>query len=90
VALSQYLKIEREEGEHSRIHVIRLEKPGLVVEFVPSYDAAGHIRDGEIRRICVQNMPTGQYSQYKQLVREAERFFLTSLEDGTFPPGRWG
>jgi len=81
VALTQYLKIEREAGAGSRIHIIRLEKPGLLVEFKPLYDAKGRIRDGEIKRVCVQNSPQGNYGQYAKLVREAEKFFHSSLEE---------
>lgn len=80
-----FIKVEHEQGDSVRVHVVHPQKPSMVIEFLPRFDKAGNMVGGELKRICAENSPTGQYHNYGKVVRQAEKFFLQSLQEGPVP-----
>ena len=80
-----FIKVEHETGDCVRVHVVHPRKPSMVIEFEPRFDGTGKMVGGELKRICAENSPNGQYHLYPQVIRQAERFFLQSLVASPVP-----
>ncbi|MGF1448218.1 MAG: hypothetical protein ACFB20_02245 [Opitutales bacterium] len=81
MALSDYILIERDCADGPSIHVKRSCEPHLIVEFQPLFNPLGKLSGGVLKRVCIQNSWTGDYSKYSKLVAEAEAFFRRSLNE---------
>ncbi|MGF1452804.1 MAG: hypothetical protein ACFB21_12100 [Opitutales bacterium] len=80
-----FIKVEHEQGDSVRVHIVHPRKPSMVVEFLPKFDEQGKMVGGDLKRICAENSPSGQYHLYPKVVKQAEKFFLQSLNDGPVP-----
>ena len=78
---AHFLRIERDDGEHSSHYVIHLKDPKFSMEFLPDRDAPDKVGNGVIKRICVPNSCLGDYSKYAKLMSAAQEFFKQSFEE---------
>lgn len=80
---SNFVLVERNEGQTSRFFVVCSADPHFCIEVDPSYNPLGKIGKGFVKSIRIQNSWTGNYHRCTSLASEAERFFRQSvLEKG--------
>ncbi len=81
MAIQDFLKVEQRRPEGLQIHLIYRRSPSFTVEVQPKVNGEGRVCGGTIKRIRLPNSIFRDYTRYRKLVAEAERFFLKSLED---------
>jgi hypothetical protein len=75
---THFIRVEREEADGvTRQYVLHAHDPKLMMEITP--DVRG---TGTIRRVCVPNSWTGNYSRYAKVIAEAQAFLRRAAGSG--------
>jgi hypothetical protein len=73
-----FIRVERAEADGvTRHYVLHAQDPKLLMEITP--DVRG---TGTIRRVCVPNSWTGNYSRYAKVIAKAEAFLRAAAGAG--------
>lgn len=81
---THFTRIERETaGGASRHIVIHTRDPKFAIEIAPDPASPDQVGQGVIRRVSVPNSWAGQYSQYSNLIAQAQAFFRASFAEPT-------
>lgn len=81
MAYSNFLLVERTEGDISRFYVIHSCEPHFCIEVDPAYNPFGKTGIGFIKSIRIKNSWTGDYHRSISLAKEAEQFFRQSVQE---------
>ena len=75
---SHFVRIDRGHRGSVRHYVVHTHDPKFTLELEPDRDAPDRVGRGVIKRICVPNSWSGDYSQYNQIKSAAQDFFAQS------------
>lgn len=76
-----FLRIERERGDGSSHYVVHTQDPKFSMELVPDEAAPDKVGKGVIKRICIPNSWTGDYTKYSKFISAAQEFFQESFAE---------
>jgi len=79
MAFHDFVKLERILPDGLEIYLIHKKKPPFTVQIMPRVGKDGKVQGGVIKRICIENSPTGDYCRYSKLIAEAEQLFESFL-----------
>lgn len=79
MSLDHFLRIEREEKAGAKHYVVHTTNPQFSMELSPDREAPDKMGRGVLKRLCVPNSWTGDYSKYGKLMGKAQEFFAQSF-----------
>ncbi len=88
MSLSHFLRIEREGTAGAKHYVVHTTDPQFSLELSPDSEAADKMGKGVLKRLCVPNSWTGDYTKYGKLMGKAQDFFAQSLSSQERPTNR--
>jgi hypothetical protein len=80
--LGCFLRVDQETAQGERHFIIHKADPPFSIEVEADFDKSGRMRNCTLKRLCLPNSWTGDYTKYARLVNAALAFFEQSCRDG--------